>query len=42
MSWEKRDELRQIMEELEVKPTSADASGAVQVTVSTDSKIGAV
>ncbi len=43
MSWEKRDELQRTLEELEVaKPTSADASGAVQVAVSMDDKTGAV
>ncbi len=42
MSREKRNELRWTLEELEVKPISADASEAVQVTVSTDGKTGAV
>jgi hypothetical protein len=43
MSPEKRDELRRTLEELEVaEPTSADASGAVQVAVSMDDETGAV
>jgi hypothetical protein len=31
MSWEKRNELRRTLEELEVEPISADASEAAQV-----------
>jgi hypothetical protein len=42
MSREKRNELQRMLVELEVKPISADASQAAQVTVSTDSKTGAV
>jgi hypothetical protein len=42
MSWEKKNELRWTLEELEVKPISADASKAAQVTVSTDGKTGVV
>jgi hypothetical protein len=38
MSWEKRNELRQMLEELEVEPISADASEAAQVMVLTDAK----
>ncbi len=36
MSREKRNELRRMLEELEVEPISADASEAAQVTVSMD------
>ncbi len=43
MSREKRNELRRMLEELEVEPIiSADASKAAQVMVSTDGKTRAV
>ena len=42
MSREKRNELQRMLEELEVKPISADASEAAQVMVSRDGKTGVV